>query len=130
MLKAVREALDDDIAEEALKVAIEELRKRIDAAEPSALAAQLSGLDAKIERVLDLAIDGGGDLPGVKERLRLLRADWERVAGELARARTSLPVVADLMPPVREKLRQIEATIQADVAQGRAPPATTDTAGS
>ena len=38
---------------------------------------------------------------------------------KLARARTTLPSADDLMPLVRVKLRQIEATIQTDVAQGR-----------
>ena len=43
------------------------------------------------------------------------------MAGELGRARTTLPTTAELMPRLREKLREIEATLKADVPLGRLP---------
>jgi hypothetical protein len=118
VLKAVREALDEEIAAHALDVAIMELRKRIEAAEPRALEAELAVLDRKIETALDLALELG-DLAAVKDRLRGLRDERGRVAGDLARALVDLPTAEDLMPLVRAKLREIEATIRADVAGGR-----------
>ena len=48
-----------------------------------------------------------------------MRAERERVAGELARARTTLPTTAEILPRLREKLREIEATLKADSALGR-----------
>ena len=118
MLKAVHGALDEEIASHALEVAIAELRKRIQAAEPQALEAQLATLDRKIETALDLAIELG-DLGAAREKLRGLRAERERIAGELARVRVDLPTAEELMPLVWEKLRQIEATIRSDVQGGR-----------
>jgi hypothetical protein len=118
VLKAVREALDEEIAAHALEVAITELRKRIEAAEPRALEAELAVLDRKIETALDLALELG-DVAAVKDRLRGLRDERGRVAGDLARARVDLPTAEDLMPLIREKLQQIEATIRPDVARGR-----------
>jgi hypothetical protein len=55
----------------------------------------------------------------VKDQLRVLRAEWKRGAGELARTRIHLPTMAELMPRLREKLREIEATLRADVALSR-----------
>ena len=66
---------------------------------------------------LDLAIELG-DLGAAKEKLRGLRVERERVAGEVARARTKLPTMAEL-PRLREKLREIEATLKADEATQR-----------
>jgi len=118
VLAAVREALDEEIAAAALEVALDELCKRAATAEPVAIEAALVDLDAKIERALDLAIELG-DLGAAKEKLRGLRAERERVAGELARSRTKLPTTAELLPRLREKLREIEATLKADVPLGR-----------
>src|SRR5262245_32146542 len=118
-LAAVRNSLDDDIAAQALEVAVQDLRRRVATADPRRLEEELAALDAKIGRALDLAIDGGGDLPAVKERLRALRADRERVAGELARAGTVLPTVEELLPRLREKLHAIEKTLRADVKLAR-----------
>jgi hypothetical protein len=67
LLHAVREALDEEVAAHALEVALEELRRRIAAAEPRRLEEELAGLDAKIERALDLAIELG-DLGAAKEK--------------------------------------------------------------
>jgi len=118
VLAAVREALDEEIAAAALEVALADLRKRAAASEPVAIEAALADLDTKIERALDLAIELG-DLGAAKEKLRGLRAERERAAGELARARTQLPTTAELLPRLREKLREIEATLKADVPLGR-----------
>ena len=54
-----------------------------------------------------------------KERLRALRSERERLAGELSRCRVQLPTAEELMPMLREKLRNLEATLKADVARGR-----------
>ena len=70
---------------------------------------------------VDLAVDLG-DMEPVKERLRSLRMERERLAGELTQARKTLPSVKDLMSPVRQKLDEIETTLLADVAQGRLAP--------
>jgi DNA invertase Pin-like site-specific DNA recombinase len=117
VLRAVKGALTEKVAAHALEVALDDLRKRIEAAEPRRLEAELAELDAKIERALDLAIDLGD--PGAKERLRELRDERGGVARELASMRIDLPTVEDLMPRVREKLRDLEATLKADVARGR-----------
>jgi len=98
-------------------VAIEELRRRMQAAEPKRLEAELADLDKKIDRALDLVIDLGD--PGAKDRLRTLRTERERVAGELSQLRIEFPSTDELMPRLREKLREIEVTLKADVARGR-----------
>jgi hypothetical protein len=118
MLHAVREALDEDVAAHALDVALEELRKRIDAAEPMALEAELAALDAKIGRALDLAIELG-DLAQAKERLGTLRAERTRVAQKYEQTRLVLPTAEELLPRMREVLRNLEATLRADVALAR-----------
>jgi hypothetical protein len=41
------------------------------------------------------------------------------VTGELGRLRIDFPTTDELMPRLREKLREIEATLKADVARGR-----------
>jgi hypothetical protein len=118
VLGAVRDALDEEIAAHALDVALADLRQRIARAEPTRLEGELACLDTKIVRALDLAIELG-DLGEAKEKLRGLRAERERVAGELARARVDLPTAEELMPRLREKLRAIEETLRADVALSR-----------
>jgi hypothetical protein len=118
VLRAVKGALTDEVAERAVEVALDDLRKRIEAAEPKRAEADLAKLDAKIERTLDLAIELG-DMGTAKERLKALRVERARVAGELASVRIDLPSIEDLLPRVREKLRELEATLMADVAQGR-----------
>jgi hypothetical protein len=62
ILHAVREALDEDVAAMALEVALDELRRKIAAAEPRRLAEELAALDARIERALDLVAIELGDL--------------------------------------------------------------------
>jgi len=74
VLGAVYAALDDQVAQHALEVAIDELRRREQSAERGTLSAQLAELDVKIGRALDLAIELG-DLDAAKERLRCLRAE-------------------------------------------------------
>jgi site-specific DNA recombinase len=118
VMAAVSEALDEEVAARALEVALDELRKRMAAAEPTHLEAQLADLDAKIARALDLAIEHG-DLAAAKDRLRDLKAERERVARQNAQARMTLPSSEELMPLLREKLHDIEATLRADVANGR-----------
>lgn len=118
VLRAVGDALDEQVAEAALRVALDEIRRRLAAAEPTRLEAALRDLDAKIERTLDLAIEVG-DVGTAKERLRTLRTERKRVAGELSRTRLDLPTAVELMPRLRERLRDLEATIQADVPRGR-----------
>jgi hypothetical protein len=80
--------------------------------------AELAELDAKIGRALDLAIEHG-DVAAVKDRLRDLKAERDRVARLHAQARMALPTADELMPLLREKLRDIGATLHADVASGR-----------
>jgi hypothetical protein len=118
VLEAVRGALDEEIAAHALEVALGDLRQRMARAEPKRLEEELAGLDAKIERALDLAIELG-DLGAAKEKLRGLRAERERVAGELARAHRTLPTLEGLKPRLREMLREIETTLRADPKLGR-----------
>ena len=118
VLAAVRGAIDEEIAAHALEVALGDLRQRMASAEPKLLEAELAGLDAKIARALDLAIELG-DLVEAKDRLRALRADRERVAGELGRTRVQLPTAEELLPRLREKLREIDATLRADEAMSR-----------
>ncbi len=118
VLGAVRRALTEEVAEHALHVALDELQKRITASEPQRLEDELAGLDLKIERTLDLGIELG-DLGVAKDRLRSLRVERERVVRELAQSRFSLPSADELLPRLREKLRDLEATLRADVARGR-----------
>ncbi len=118
LLHAVREALDEEVAAHALEVALDELRRKIAAAEPRRLEETLAQLDTKIARALDLAIELG-DLAEAKERLGALRVERARVAREYEQTRTTLPTVEELMPRVRALLRNVEATIRADVALGR-----------
>jgi site-specific DNA recombinase len=118
VVAAVRDALDEQVAARALEVALDELRKRMAASEPRQLEAELGELDAKIARALDLAIDHG-DVAAVKDRLRDLKAERDRVARQHAAARMSLPTLEVLLPRLREKLRDIEMSLRADVASGR-----------
>jgi DNA invertase Pin-like site-specific DNA recombinase len=118
VLRAVKDALDERVAAHALEVALDDLRSRIEAAEPRRLESELAALDAKIERALDLAIELG-DLAIAKERLRKLRTERERLAGELLAVRIDLPTAEQLMPRLRERLRDIESTLQGDLARGR-----------
>lgn len=80
--------------------------------------AELAAVDAKIERALDLAIDLG-DMPAAKERLRALRIERETLAQRLGEAHRDLPTVQELLPKLRENLHDLEATLGADLAQGR-----------
>ena len=50
VLRAVKAALDDRVAEHALEVALGDLRGRIEAAEPRRLERELAQLDKKIQR--------------------------------------------------------------------------------
>jgi hypothetical protein len=50
VLRAVKGALTDKVAAHALEVALDDLRKRIQAAEPRRLEAELMELDVKVER--------------------------------------------------------------------------------
>ena len=118
MLGAVRAAIDDSVVERALEVALAELHRRANAAEPRLLEAELAGVDAKIERALDLAIELG-DMAAAKERLRALRVERESLAQRLDDAHRDLPTVEELLPRSREKLRDLDATLAADLAQGR-----------
>ena len=56
-----------------------------------------AGVDAKIARALDLAIEVG-DLVAAKVKLRELRGERERIAGELARTERALPTIEELEP--------------------------------
>jgi hypothetical protein len=76
-MDAVREALDEEVTAHAIEVALDELRKRMAAAEPTQLEADLVELDPKIARALDLAIDHC-DVAAVKDRLRDLKSDRAR----------------------------------------------------
>ena len=118
VLRAVREAIDEEVAEHALSVALAELQRRIDAVEPLKLERQLRELDAKIERALDLAIELG-EMDAAKERLRELRSERDRVADEYANARTSLPTIEQLLPAVRAHLQDIESTLRTDTPGAR-----------
>jgi hypothetical protein len=97
VLGAVRSALDEEVAKHALEVALDELRRRMQSAEPRALEAQVADLDAKIGRALDLAIELG-NMEAAKRRLRALRDERERVAGQLSHVATELPSVNELCP--------------------------------
>jgi hypothetical protein len=74
------------MATHALEVALDDLRRRIAAAQPTQLEAELRRLDTRIERALDLATELG-DMNAAKERVRGLRAERERVANQLAAVR-------------------------------------------
>ena len=58
-------------------------------------------------------------MDAAKAKLRDLRTEREGVARQLAQAHTDLPTVEELMPSLRERLQNIEKTLQADLAQGR-----------
>ena len=118
VLAAVKGAFDEEVVRHALEVALGDLRKRIEAAEPRLLEAELATLDTKIGRALDLAIDLG-DMDVAKDRLRTLRTERERVANQLEQVRVDLPSVEDLLPQLRERLRDFESTLKADVVRGR-----------
>ena len=118
VLRAVRAALAVEVAEHALQLALDELRKRIEASEPRRLEQDLAALDAKIARTLELASEVG-DLAVAKDRLRVLKAEREQLVSELARARVSLPTVEELKPHLREKLAELDAMLRADTARGR-----------
>ena len=115
---AVREALDEKVAARALEVALDELQRRIVSQEPAQLEAEISTLDTKIERALDLAIELG-DLEAAKNRLRDLKDERAGLTQRLDQSRVTLPNLDELMPRLREKLREIESTLRADVSRGR-----------
>ena len=75
-------------------------------------------MDVKIERALNLAMELG-EMDAAKERLRGLRAERERLAAELSHVPVALPSVEELKPMLRERLRDLGATLKADVARGR-----------
>jgi hypothetical protein len=60
-----------------------------------------------------------GELGAAKEKLRGLRVERERLAGELAHARTDFFTVEELMPRLLERIRDLEGTFRADIARGR-----------
>jgi len=70
-----------------------------------------------LNHILNLVIDLGDS--GAKDRLRTLRTERERVAQELSQLRIEFPAADELMPRLREKLHELEATLKADVARGR-----------
>ncbi len=120
VLTAVREAIDEEVAAHALEVALEELRRRMASAEPTRLEEELAGIDAKIARLLDMVADGKlAALEAAKEKLSGLHSERQRVAGELDRARRTLPTLEELKPRLREMLREIATTLRADVTGGR-----------
>jgi hypothetical protein len=47
------------------------------------------------------------------------KTERERLASELGRRRTNLPTLEELKPLLRERLRDLEATLRADVPRGR-----------
>jgi hypothetical protein len=118
VLRAVKAALDEEVARHALEVALEDLRSRIKSSEPTRIEAELTKLDVKIERAFDLAIEMG-DMDTAKKRLKALRDEREGLVRELGASRIQIPSVEELMPRLREKLRDLEATLRADVAMGR-----------
>jgi chromosome segregation ATPase len=118
VLTAVRESIDEQVAERALEVALEELRRRAQSFEPGRIEAELATVDAKIERVLDALVDLDSDAPAVKERLQGLQAERVRLTRELARSSATLPSVEELRPLLREKLADLRATLGAS-PQGR-----------
>ena len=67
--------------------------------------------------MLDLAAELG-DLEAAKAKLRELRQERERLAADLARTERALPTIAELEPLVRAKLRDLKATLRADVGLG------------
>jgi DNA invertase Pin-like site-specific DNA recombinase len=115
---AVRSAIDEAVVERALEVALAELRRRANSAEPRLLEAELAALDTKVERALDLAIELG-DMPAAKERLHALRVERVSLAQRLDEAHQDLPTVEELLPRLREKLRDLDVTLGADLARGR-----------
>jgi hypothetical protein len=118
VLNAVEDAIDDEIAEHALRIALDDLRQRIEASEPKALEAERVGIERRIDVALDLAIELG-DSSSVKDRLRALKIDRERVVRALARTRATLPTVEELLPGLFAKLKEVRETLRADVALGR-----------
>ena len=118
VVAAVEDALDEEIAEHAVRVALDELEARLACTDRTALEGSLAGLDAKIGRALDLAIELG-DMDAVKAKLRDLRSERERVAGELARTERALPTIKELEPLVRARLRDLRASLTADTGLGR-----------
>jgi len=118
VLRSVKAALDEEVARHALEVAIDDLKARINAANPNRVEAELAKLDVKIERALDLAIEMG-DLDAAKKRLKTLRDERAQLARELVASRIRIPSVEELMPRVCEKLRDLEATLKADIGMGR-----------
>jgi hypothetical protein len=118
VLRAVKAALDEEVVRHALEVALEDLRARIKTAEPTRIEAELAKLDTKIERAVDLAIEMG-DMDTAKKRLRALRDERERLVRELGASRIQIPSTDELLPRLREKLRDLEVTLKADVALGR-----------
>ncbi len=118
VLAAVQDALDEEVAEQAARVALDELQARLAQTDRTALEAKLSALDVKIERALDMAVELP-DLAVVKTKMRELRTEREKVVGELARAGRVLPTLEELEPLVRARLRDLRATLTADVGLGR-----------
>ena len=82
------------------------------------IEADLAKLDAKIERAFDLAIEMG-DLETAKKRLKALRDEREVLVRDLGASRIQIPLAEELLPRLREKLRELEKTLKADVALGR-----------
>ena len=111
-------ALDEQVVRHALEVALEDLRARIKAAEPTRIEAELTKLDVKIERAFDLAIEMG-DMDTAKARLKALRDQRADLVRELGSSRIQIPSTDELLPRLREKLRDLGATLKADIALGR-----------
>jgi hypothetical protein len=66
---------------------------------------------------VDLGVEVGD--PGAKDNMRALRTEGERVARELSQPRVEFPSTGELMPRLRGKFREFEATLKAGVTRGR-----------
>ena len=110
-------ALDDEVAAQALEVALTELRRRMAASDPQQIEAQLAAVDAKIARALDLAIEHGDDV--VREKLSELKGQRDTLARARAELRLEIPTADELKPRLRERLHDLEAALCAGLASGR-----------
>jgi hypothetical protein len=57
-------------------------------------------------------------MAAAKERLRALRVERESLAHRLDDAHRDLPTVEELLPRLREKIRDLATTLGADLAPG------------
>ncbi len=118
VLRIIGQTLDEEVALVAVDVALDELKALLARADRTGLEEKLAAIDARIGRVLDLAAEVG-DLEAAKAKLRELRGEREKIAGELAQAGRALPTLEELEPVVRARLRDLRAALTADVGLGR-----------